>query len=380
MIYKRKIENDIRDKLFKGKIIVIFGLRQVGKTTLVKRLYNEYNDKKAFYSADIESERNIFLKAEPQAIRRYTNDAKLIVIDEAQNIENIGLVLKVMIDTYPDTQIIVTGSSSFDLANKIKEPLTGRAIEYHLYPLSYEEIFENMGGKSYMNQNLNFFINYGFYPAHVNMSKDDAYRTLELLKENTLYKDIFTLDNIQKPKVLNDLVLYLAYTIGNVVKTGSIAREIKTTEKTVERYIDLLEKMFVVQKVYSFSRNHLNEIKKGYKVYFTDVGFRNAIIKDFTDIDKRNDKGALFENFFIIERLKFLNNNFKYVNKYFWQDYKQREIDYIEEYSGKLHLFECKYNNVKFKNFDIFEKDYKDIVDSKNLVTFDDFEKWLLNM
>jgi predicted AAA+ superfamily ATPase len=376
MLYKRILEDTIKSNLFKNQIIVLYGPRQVGKTTLVRKIFDEFPGKKVFYQGDIPSERRIFEEPEPSRIKYEIGEAKLVIIDEAQLITNIGVTLKVIYDRLPDVQIIVTGSSSFDLANKIREPLTGRALEYMLYPLSYEEV-RNMRGNVFMYQQFDKLMNYGWYPRVLELDNESSKQQLGLLQNNTLYKDIFALEDIKKPKILQDLVNFLAINIGSVVRIGSIAREIRTTEKTVERYIDILEKMFVIVKLPTFSRNANNELRNGYKIYFTDVGFRNSIINKFGDVELRMDKGLLFENFFILERIKFLNNHQKFKKKYFWQNYKQQEVDYIEEDNGRLAVFESKFETRKSKAINIFQDEYTGLVDSINIIHRDNYNLFL---
>ena len=351
-------------------------MRQVGKTTLTQKIFDEFSGKKMFFRGDIPSEREVFRYPEPSNIIKVVGDSELVVIDEAQLIENIGVTLKVMIDVYPKIQFIVTGSSSFDLANKIREPLTGRAVEYMLYPLSYEEV-KNAHGLLHVSQQFDNFLKYGWYPKVVDLPNSEAQDYLALLQNNTLYKDIFTLENIRKPAVLEALVIFLANNIGTVVKVGNIAREIKTTEKTVEKYINILEKMFVIVKIGSFSRNPNNELRNGYKIYFSDVGFRNSVVKNHSDINLRLDKGRLFENYFIIERIKFLNNSHISVNKYFWQNYKQVEVDYIEEVNGKLDVFECKFLERNTKSVYIFEANYKKEINSISVINKNNYQKFI---
>jgi uncharacterized protein len=372
-MYTRILEKTIKSSLFKGKVIILYGPRQVGKTTLVKKVLAESEHKTAYFQCDIVSQRKLFSEPEPYIIKNLLGDIKLVVLDEAQLIENIGTVLKVLVDTFPDIQIIATGSSSFDLANKIKEPLTGRAYEYMLYPLSFNEVYQNKGivQLSAIHERA---MRFGWFPAVYDSSETDAVNTLELLQQNTLYKDILTLENIKKPRVLEELVIYLAYNIGSVVTTNNISREIKTTIKTVERYLDILEKMFVIKRLYGYSNNIANETKKGFKAYFIDIGIRNSIIKNHNSITNRNDIGGLFENMFIMERIKQHANTQIFCNTYFWRTYKDIEVDYIEEKNGLLTAFECKYTNRPSKGLQILMDNYKNasghMVDKVNYQTF----------
>jgi uncharacterized protein len=373
MLYTRAIENRIKSNFFKDQIIVIYGPRQVGKTTMVRKFFDEYTGKKKFFRADIPSERDIFKEAEPSKVVPMLDGATLVIIDEAQLIENIGVVLKVMFDTHPEIQFVVTGSSSFDLANKIREPLTGRALEYMLYPLSYAEVLESKGSV-FMEQNFENTIMFGWYPKVFNMTHDAAREHLEILQNNTLYKDILQLENIKKPIVLEKLIVYLANNIGTVVRIGSIARSIDTADKTVDRYIQILEKMFVIIKVFSYSRNPNNELKGGYKIYFTDIGLRNSIIKNHNESSVRLDKGALFENLFIMERIKFLHNQGVSKNIYFWQNYQQVEVDYIEESGGFFEAFECKFADRSSKSLALFKKEYENVIKDVHIVSRDNYK------
>ncbi len=375
-IYERTIEKRIKDSFFKEQIIVIYGPRQVGKTTMVKKFFDEFEGSKKFFRADIPSEKDVFKEAEPSKILRLLDGATLVIIDEAQLIENIGVVLKVMFDTHPEIQFVVTGSSSFDLANKIREPLTGRALEYMLYPLSYQEVQKNKGSV-FMEQNFENTMMFGWYPKVFGLSNAEARQHLEILQNNTLYKDILMLENIKKPAVLEKLIVYLANNIGTVVRIGSIARAISTTDKTVERYIQILEKMFVIVKIFSYSRNPNNEIKNGYKIYLTDVGLRNSIIKNHNQSEVRYDKGALFENLFIMERIKFLHNNAVSKNMYFWQNYQQVEVDYIEESDGTFEAFECKFVDRSTKSLFLFENEYAEQVKKSYVVTRENYKDFI---
>lgn len=342
MNYTRSIEKSFKESLFKGKVVILYGARQVGKTTLVKKVLNESNVQSAYFQCDIPSERAIFLEPEPRKIKAVLGDVQLVVLDEAQLIENIGTVLKTLVDTFPDIQVIATGSASFDLANKVREPLTGRAREFVLYPLSFEERWMALP----VEQRSSIFpdmMRFGGFPGLVDKSEEEKTRELELLQQNTLYKDIFALESIKKPVVLSNLARYLAFTIGSVITSGNIAKELKTDPKTVERYLDLLEKMFVIKRVYALSSNQRKVITKGYKVYFLDLGIRNTIIQGYQTLDLRNDLGGLFENFFFIERLKFLHNQQKSPETFFWRTYTKQEVDFVEKVTGEVTAFECKF-------------------------------------
>jgi predicted AAA+ superfamily ATPase len=374
-MYIRKLEKTIRDNLFKEKIIVLYGPRQVGKTTLVKKIYDEFSGEKLFLQCDIPSQAFLVSKPEPQELKKYFGNAKLVILDEAQVIENIGLVLKTFFDTYRDVQIIATGSSSFDLANKIREPLTGRAVELMMYPLSVEEIIETKN-RAYYISSQNTYFKYGLYPGSLDRGSTETIQSLGTLENNTFYKDIFTLDNVRKPKVLHDLLKYLALNIGSVVTSNNLANEIKTTSKTIERYIDILEKMFVIKKLYGYSNNKISEIKKGYKIYFIDMGIRNSIINNFNDISLRNDGGGIFENFFVVERLKKVEYSNLFAKSYFWQGERGLEVDYIEELNGESVAFECKIKERKSKGVVAFKKAYPSA--AVHVVTLDNYLDFII--
>ena len=374
-MYKRSIEDDIKKHFFQKKVIVLYGPRQVGKTTLVKKLYDEYDGEKVFFQCDIPSVRESLFVKSPEELKSYFRSAKLVILDEAQTVHEIGLMLKIFIDTYPDVQIIATGSSSFDLANKIREPLTGRAIEYMLYPLSVEEIVVSDNLLMYKRKESLYF-RYGLYPGILDLSETEAENRLGTLQNNTFYKDIFTLDNIRKPKVLQDLIFFLAFNVGSVITSNNLANELRTTSKTIDRYIDILEKMFVIVRLYGYSNNKSNEIKKGYKIYFIDVGMRNSIIKSFNKIEERLDTGAIFENYFIIERIKYIKYKNINSNLYFWQGDRGLEVDLIEERNGRLYAFECKYKDRNSKGLKVFSSNYDN--SEANIVTKDNYLDFVL--
>jgi uncharacterized protein len=345
----RIIQQNIEQNLFKQKVILLIGPRQIGKTTLLKEVVKTSTAKSLWLNADeLDIKQQLETATTSTQLLQLFGNAKLIVIDEAQQIENIGLKLKLVIDTNPDLQIIATGSSAFELLQKSNEPLTGRKKEYYLYPISFSEMVQS---STFLEEKrlLENRLIYGSYPEVINNPGNEK----EILKEITnsyLYKDLLRYEGIKKSSVIDKLLLALALQMGSEVSYNELANMIgNINSATVEKYIDLLEKSYVVFKLNALSRNLRNEIKKTKKVYFYDNGIRNAIINNFNPLALRNDKGALWENFLMSERLKKNSYTKHYCNTYFWRTFDQAEVDYIEEYDGALHLFEFKWqaNNAK---------------------------------
>lgn len=349
------IRRDLQDRLtsscFKGKIILLLGARQVGKTTLLKQIIQQIGVPSAWFNADEADILESFTNADTstQLLQLIGTKDSLVVIDEAQQIPDIGKKLKLIHDTYPDKQIIATGSSSFDLQNNTAEPLTGRKITAHLYPFSYKETAENssvLEAKRLLDTRLVF----GFYPDVVNNPGSEKQILVEIAN-SYLYKDILKLDNIRKPSHIEKLLRVLAFQVGSEVNYHELAQTVGNIDPTtVEKYLDLLEKAFVIFKLPAFSRNLRNEIKKSKKYYFYDNGIRNVLISNFSIPEMRQDKGALWENFLLSERLK--NNHYhnRFANTYFWRTTDQAEIDYLEEEDGILNAYEFKWKkqSVKF--------------------------------
>lgn len=358
MQYTRSIERTIGKWLFRKKIIIIYGPRQVGKTTVSKSILKKYGNSKNYYDCEITSVRQALEKQDPIELLKIFGKEKIIVLDEAQKIPNIGLVLKIFIDTYPNIQIIATGSSSFDLANKINEPLTGRALEFILYPLSLTELTQKYNRIELDGQLDNLLI-LGSYPEIVNSRIKDAQMLLNNLSSKYLYKDILEFEQIKKSNLLIDLLQLLALQLGQEVSTNELATKLSCNRKTITRYLDLLEKAFVIFRLRSFSRNLRKEIGKKQKIYFYDLGIRNSLISRYNPLRERDDIGALWENFCIIERLKYLQNKQIHCNRYFWRTHDQKEIDYIEEYNNKINGFEFKWSKDRFKQPSDFLATYK---------------------
>ena len=338
----RIITSQITSDLNKGKAIIILGPRRVGKTTLIKSIESHSGTPSLFLNCDEPDIRPLLENVTSSQLKFLIGNNKLVLIDEAQRIKNIGITLKLLVDNFKDIQVIASGSSALELANEINEPLTGRKKEYHLFPISTGEMVNNssvLEEKRMLEQRLI----YGFYPDIIN-NPDDATESLLELSSNYLYKDILSLESIRKPALLENLLIALALQIGNEVSYNELGQLLNSDPKTVENYINLLEKCFVIFQLSSFSRNLRNEIKKGKKIYFYDNGIRNAIIKNFNPIQLRQDIGALWENFLMAERVKSDYYKKRLVNRYFWRTRQQHEIDLVEETGGKLLAWEFKWN------------------------------------
>lgn len=331
----------IKNQLFKGKAIILFGSRQTGKTSLLHELFPA-NDDIVWLNGDDLEVQGIVSQINTAQWRTIMANKKVLVIDEAQMIENIGLRMKLVTDQLKDVQLVATGSSAFELANRLNEPLTGRKWEHHLYPLSFAEMVDHNGlieERSLLNHRLI----YGYYPEVVT-SPGNERNVLKNLTDSYLYKDILTFGGIKKSNKLTTLLQAIAFQVGSQVSYSELANTVGMDSKTVESYIDLLEKSYIIFRLPSFSRNLRNELKHSRKIYFYDNGVRNAIISNFLPIKSRTDTGALWENFAVSERVKHNEYYDHWCNRYFWRTHKQKEIDYIEEYDGELHAYEFKYN------------------------------------
>jgi len=347
MLIPRTILHQIKEQLTKKpKIILLYGPRQSGKTTILKQLLANYPQKAVYLAGEDLRVQEIWSKPNTQILKKQIGDAKLVVIDEAQKIENIGTSLKLVYDTF-SPYIIASGSASLELANRLSEPLTGRTVTFVLYPLSVLENPITPPDISFTCR-LEEFLRFGLYPEVViTESEEDKITYLNELINNYLYKDILSFKQVRKPKKVVDLLTLLAFQIGNEVSIQELAANLSLAKIVVEKYLDLLEKMFVIINLRGFSRNLRKEISKTSKYFFVDLGLRNALIRNFNPLHLRNDVGALFENFCIIERIKILSNTKKMANFYFWRTYDQKEIDLIEEKEGKLFAWEFKWQESK---------------------------------
>ena len=327
--------------MFSGKVILIMGPRQVGKSTLSEQIIEESGMPCIILNGDDADVRLLFQGMNEIKLSRIFGNNKLILIDEAQRIENIGLTLKIAADQLKDVQVIATGSSAFELASEINEPLTGRKWEHLLLPFSFQEMVNEHGQFKEMRL-LNDRLIYGYYPEVVNNPGNEK-KILTALSDSYLYKDLLSYPKLKKPIVLQNLLKALALQLGNEVSYNELAQTIGADKETVERYIELLEKSFVIFRLNAFSRNVRNELKKSRKIYFYDNGIRNAILGNYTPIELRQDVGALWENFLISERYKTLKYSDFYGFRYFWRTTAQQEIDYLEELDGKLKAYEFKW-------------------------------------
>ena len=337
----------IKEKWFSGKTILLLGARQVGKTTLLKALLENTPERIEWINGDNPQDRALLNQMNSERAQRLFAKGTVVVIDEAQRLENSGLTLKIIHDACPDIQLIATGSSSFELSDKLKESMTGRKWTYKLYPVSVGELQEHIGYFQ-LEKTLETRLLYGSYPDVINRAGSEKEALLELTSDY-LYKDVFALQTLRKPEKLEKLVQALAFQIGNQVSYLELAQITGLDKETVERYIWLLEEAFIVFRLPSFSRNLRNELKKSRKIYFYDLGIRNAVIQKFSPFGLRDDIGQLWENFLIVERYKHLEYTRTFVNRYFWRTKQQQEIDYLEEADGVLHAFEFKWSAKKIK-------------------------------
>jgi len=354
----RDIENDIIDRLPKGKVIVILGPRRIGKTFLLDQILKKINEEFLFINGEDLMYNELLQKRSIVSYEQLLGNKKLLIIDEAQKIQNIGSVLKLMIDNIKGIKIIATGSSSFDLSNRVGEPLTGRQYIFILYPFAQSELKEHedfISTHSLLSQRLVF----GSYPEVVFM-KDRTDKTEYLLNivNSYLMKDLLELENIKSSEKLYQLLKLLAFQIGSQVSFNELSVKIGLSVKTIERYLDLLSKVFVIFRLGAFSRNLRKEISRSSKYYFYDNGIRNALINNFNDVNLRDDIGKLWENYMINERIKYQSYNYLFTNNYFWRTYDKQEIDWIEEKDGKISAYEFRYSDNKVKIPGGWKKNY----------------------
>lgn len=347
-IIQKHLEN-LRKALIPGKAVIIYGARRTGKTTLVKRFLQDIDEPYLLVSGEDITVQGYLASQSIEKLSAFVGANRLLVVDEAQKVPNIGANLKLIIDHIPGIRIIATGSSSFDLARAVGEPLTGRKTTLRLYPLSQMEIGQ-IEQRHQTDANLESRLIYGSYPEVV-LSNDNRARE-QYLKEivaSYLYKDVLELDGIRHSAKISRLLQMMAFQVGKEVSYTELGTSLGMSKNTVERYLDLLEKAFVIQRLSGFSRNLRSEITKNSRYYFHDNGVRNALINNFNAVELRNDVGELWENYLVIERLKRQEYLIEQANNYFWRTYSQKEIDLVEEREGKLYGYEMKWGTARAK-------------------------------
>jgi uncharacterized protein len=367
----RTLQSVVESRLYKGKAIIVLGSRQTGKTTLLRHIAEKHKPY-TFLNCDEPVVRERLEDVNLPELKRIIGRNRLVFIDEAQRVRNTGLVLKLITDQLPDVQLLASGSSSLDLVNEINEPLTGKKWEYQLYPVSWNEFSDHAGYLEAMGQ-LQHRLVYGMYPDVVTRPEDEQ-EVLTQLSDSYLYKDLLAYKGIRKPGILEKLLQALALQLGSEVSYNELSRLLRIDKNTVSTYIELLEKVYVIFRLPAFSRNMRKEISKGKKIYFFDNGIRNAVLSSFQPFELRTDKGALWENFLISERIKTVHYRKERRNHYFWRTTDQREIDFVEETDGKISGFEFKWNpESKIRVPGSFKKNYDadvQVIHRKNFFDF----------
>lgn len=369
----RFIENQIVEKISANKVILLFGTRRVGKTYLINSIQKKFSEKMLVLNGEDFDVQEIFKKRTSANYKNLVGDAKLLIIDEAQAIHEIGQSLKLMIDTLPDLTILATGSSSLDLMNKSGEPLTGRQIPFYLHPIAQLELKENLlEAKQHLDERLI----YGSYPEIFNISSNKEKATyLQQLVQSYLLKDILVYSGIKHADKISSLLRLIAFQVGSEVSYNELSNQLGISKITVENYLDLLSKVFIIYKLPSYSSNQRSEVAKSSKWYFFDNGIRNAIINDFRIPSMRNDIGALWENYIIAERIKKTKYNQELTQFFFWRNYNQSEVDLIELNNGIISGFEIKMSPTKkIKKPAAFNANYPDadfrIISKENYLEF----------
>ena len=377
-LFLRLLEKRLKKDSFKGKALVLVGPRQVGKTTLIKEILKTYKNKKIkFLNCDNPRDLESLENKDLEYLENIVGHSKILFIDEAHKVPNIGQTLKILVDHYgKKIQIFVTASSSFNLLYKTQEPLTGRKFVYNLYPLSMEEIYPE---KDFLKiqKELEQLLIFGSYPEVVKKrSFEDKIQLLRELSTSYLYKDILEFQQVKNPGIINKLLKALALQIGQEVSYTELAGLLEIDKNTVERYVDLLEKCFVIFRLSPYTQNKRKELSRLRKIYFYDLGVRNAIINNFNFFDLRDDIGKLFENFMIVERLKYREYHQVYSDQYFWRTYDGSEVDLVEDRDGKLLGYEFKWKKKKWSKRPLKWLEYKN--SSYNVITKDNLEKFIL--
>ncbi len=374
----RELEKLIKKDFFKGKALIIVGARQTGKTTLAEKVIknSKYESKTIFFNCDFIDDREKLNNVNLTRLEKLIGNDKIIFIDEGQKVQTIGQTLKILVDHYKkEKQVLVTGSSSLNLLDKTEEPLTGRKFVFRLYPLSIREIYPDMDlHKIY--KDLEEYLIFGLYPDVVNNSSfKEKTRILKELTSSNLYKDILEFQSVKSSSLLVRLLKLLSLQIGKEVSYHELSNNLGIDLRTIERYIDLLEKNFIIFRLPPYSMNKRREISRMNKIYFYDLGIRNALINDFNLLENRNDKGELFENFMIVERLKYREYHQIYADHYFWRTYDGSEVDLIEDRGGKLFGYEFKWKEKKWSKKPLKWLEYKN--SSYSIITRDNLEKFI---
>lgn len=374
MHIERSLFSILEAKIDFKKAILLLGPRQVGKTTLVKRLAERVSNQYTYLNGDEANTRSILTEPSLNFLKSYFGGSRVVVIDEAQRIPEIGLTLKLIIDNFTNLQLIVTGSSALELSSTINEPLTGRKWEYQMYPLSWAELVHSLGMPVAL-ANLEKNLVFGSYPELIN-SEGNEIPVLTNLATSYLYKDLLNFEGIRKPELLNKILQALAWQVGSEVSYNELSRTIQADKNTIASYIDLLEKAFIISRLNPFSRNLRSEITSKRKIFFVDNGIRNAIIGNYAPLSARNDIGLLWENYLIAERKKLLSYHGFHGKAYFWRTTRGQEIDYLEEIDGKIYPFEFKWNpKAKVKSSKVFAEKYQS--EPIQVIHRENFWEWL---
>lgn len=360
--------------MFSGKAILILGARQTGKTTLIKEIQKLYKEPGIYLNCDEPLVQSKLAEINTATWKQIIGKNKIVFIDEAQRIKNIGIKLKLVTDNINDVQLVVTGSSSFELANEINEPLTGRKWEYFLFPICWGELKDHLNFVERINQ-LEQRLIYGLYPEVV-MSPGQEMKILNTLSGSMLYKDLLSFKGIRKPDLLENLLRALALQVGHEVSFNELSSLLQVDKNTVMTYVNLLEQSYIIFRLRPLSRNLRNEISTSRKIYFYDNGIRNALIANFNPLNLRNDVGALWENFLVSERMKYNHYNNNFLNTYFWRTHNRQEIDFIEEYGGKMYSYEFKWSSSKIVRFpEAFLNSYP--VNKTSIINRENFEEFV---
>jgi hypothetical protein len=372
---ERQLKTGIKEKFFKGKAIILYGSRQVGKTTLIENILSEIKLDILYLNGDDSDTREMLNQPNLTKLLKLIGKAKIVFIDEAQRVSEIGTAIKIIVDRIKHVQVIVTGSSSFMLSESTKEPLTGRAYEFVLYPISFSELTEHHTFYEETRM-LEHRLLYGTYPE-ICQANGEEKELLKLLTGSFLYRDLSFIERVSRPELFEKITKALALQIGSEVSYIELGQLVDADRLTVERYVNILEKAFIIFKLPALSKNVRNEIKKGRKIYFYDNGIRNAVIKNFNPLSLRNDAGSLWENYVISERIKYLRYNNTDVESFFWRTTQQQEIDYIEEREGRYSAYEFKLSPTrKYRFSKTFLESYK--AENMKVVTRDNFFEFLM--